>query len=359
MGLLTIALTLLGWSSVPLFLRDFTKDIDAWTANGWRYGFSALIWLPLLLVGMRRGTLSPGLFRAAIVPSIFNILGQACFAWAPYFIKPGLMTFGLRTQILFVAVGAYVLFPSERRVLRSGVFIFALVSVFAGAMGTLLLTASAAAPHTAADPVTPTLFGLVLTDAQATLFGGGLSVLSGSLFAGYALSIKKYMHGVHPVTAFAAICQYTGVGMLILMFALAKNFGGDVRHLPSDRLLLLALSAIIGIALGHVFYYISIARLGIALSSGIIQLQPLIVAVASTYLLRSRFQEHLGASQWMCGFAAVGGAILMLLVQKRVNEAERGGRSNRFRASRCVPVPSHRCRRCRHKSGERFGRTWS
>lgn len=322
MGLLTIALTLLGWSSVPLFLRDFTKDIDAWTANGWRYGFSALIWLPVLMIGARRGTLSKGLFRAAIVPSIFNILGQACFAWAPYFIKPGLMTFGLRTQILFVAVGAYMMFPSERRVLRSGVFIFSLVSVFVGAMGTLLLTAAEAGPHTASDPVTPTLLGYVLTDAQATLFGGALAVVSGALYAGYALSVKKYMQGVHPVTAFAAICQYTGIGMLVLMFPLARNAGMDVLGLSWDRLAMLALSAIIGIALGHVFYYISIARLGIALSSGIIQLQPLIVAVASTYLLRARFQEELGLSQWLCGFAAVGGAILMLLVQKRVNETK-------------------------------------
>ncbi len=318
LGLLTIFLTLLGWSSVPLFLRDFAREIDAWTANGWRYGFSALLWLPAIAIFTRRATLPPGIWRAAIVPSLFNVAGQACFAWVPYFIKPGLMTFGLRTQILFVAVGAYLLFPSERRVLRSGVFLFAIVSVFAGAVGTMLL----APPDAASDAAVavPELFGRTLTHVQATYFGGFLAVLSGALFAGYALAIRRYMHGVNPVAAFATICQYTGAAMVVLMLILAPRAGADLLELSHDRIALVALSAIVGIALGHVFYYISIARLGVALSSGIVQLQPIIVAVASTYFFQTRFQEHLTQSQWLCGFAAVGGAVLMLLAQRRIND---------------------------------------
>lgn len=316
LGLLTILLTLLGWSSVPLFLRDFAREIDAWTANGWRYGFSAILWIPAIIYFHQRRTLPAGIWRAAVVPTIFNVVGQACFAWVPYFIKPGLMTFGLRTQILFVAIGAYLLFPSERRVLQSRIFLFALLSVFVGAVGTMLL----APPDlsASADVRTPTILGHTLSHSQATYFGGTLAVLSGALFAGYALSIRRYMHGVNPVAAFSVICQYTGIAMIALMLLFAPDAGMRLLDLTPDRLGLVALSAIVGIALGHVFYYISIARLGVALSSGIVQLQPILVAVASTYLLESRFQEHLTESQWLCGFAAVAGATLMLVVQKRI-----------------------------------------
>jgi drug/metabolite transporter (DMT)-like permease len=318
MGLVTLVMTLLGWSSIPLFLKYFSSDMDAWAANGWRYGFSALLWLPVLVAGFLRGTLPVNLWRAAIVPSIFNVTGQAAFAWAPYFIDPGLMTFGLRTQIIFVAVGAYLLFPNERRVLRSPAFLGAMAVVFAGAMGTLLLARGHADAAHAAAAATPDLFGHHLTPLQATAFGVVLSVGSGALFAGYALAVRHYMHGMHPVTAFAAICQFTGLGLVALMLPMSHGAGAYVIHLPGDKLGLLALSAIIGIALGHVFYYTSIARLGVAVSSGVIQLQPIIVAVASYFI----FHEVLSAVQWMCGVAAVGAAMVMLAVQHRLGSAD-------------------------------------
>lgn len=317
MGLVTLFMTLLGWSSIPLFLKFFSTDMDAWAANGWRYGFSALLWLPVLVVGFMRGTLPKDLWKAAVVPSIFNVTGQAAFAWAPYFIEPGLMTFGLRTQIIFVAVGAYMLFPNERPVLRSRAFLGALGVVFAGAMGTLLLARGHADAAQAAAATTPDLFGHHLTRVQARAFGIVLSVGSGALFAGYALAVRQYMHGMHPVTAFAAICQYTGIGLVALMLPMSHGAGGYVIHLPSDKLGLLALSAVIGIALGHVFYYTSIARLGVAMSSGVIQLQPIIVAVGSYFL----FGEVLSRGQWLCGVAAVGAAMVMLGVQHRLGSA--------------------------------------
>ena len=118
-GILTIVLTLLGWASVPLFLRHFADSIDAWTSNGWRYGFSALLWAPVLVIGFCRRRLPAGLWRAAIVPSIVNCAGQVTFVVAHYKIDPGLITFGLRSQMVFVAVGAYLLFPIERPIIRS------------------------------------------------------------------------------------------------------------------------------------------------------------------------------------------------------------------------------------------------
>ena len=293
-GVACVTLTLLGWSSVPLFLRYFAPYIDAWTANGWRYGISALFWAPLLLVVARGKGLPPGLWRAAMLPSLFNCLGQVCFAWAPYYIKPGLLTFLLRLQILFVAAGAFLLFPSERPVMRTSRYRLGLVVVFLGSCGTVLLR----------DEL----------PRGGTAFGVLLGILSGLLYGGYGLSVRRNMQGVHPVTAFAAISQYTAIGMLGLMLLFGRDYGAGAWALTRFQFALLVVSAFIGIALGHVFYYVAIGRLGIAVSSGIIQLQPFFTGVASYFL----FEERLTVAQWFSGLAAVCGAMLMLSTRRTV-----------------------------------------
>ncbi|HYE03628.1 MAG TPA: DMT family transporter, partial [Phycisphaerales bacterium] len=283
-GLITVLLTLAGWSSVPLFLRHLAQYVDFWTSNGWRYGFAALLWAPVVVLGVCRRTIPRSVWAAAVLPAVFNTLGQAAFAWAHYKIDPGLLTFGLRTQIAFVAVGAFALFPSERRVIRSPAFLGGVLLVFLGASGTILLGR------------TP--------PRGATGFGVALAVASGALFAAYALSVRRFMHGVHPVRAFAVISLYTALGMVAPMLVMGERGGAVVLGLGAREIALLLVSAVIGISLGHVFYYISIARLGVAVTSGVIQLQPFLVASASYWL----YGERLTRLQWASGSVAVAGA---------------------------------------------------
>ncbi len=303
-GTLTVILTLIGWSSIPLFLRYFSEQIDAWTSNGWRYGFSALLLAPVLILGWLYGRLPRGLWRAAIVPSIVNSVGQVTFTWAHYKIDPGLLSFGLRSQILFAAVGAYIMFAGERRVIRSPVYLAGLVAVLVGTTGAVLM---------GEDPI---------EGAQAE--GIMLSLASGALFAGYALAVRKYMSSYGAVIAFAAISQYTAAAMIVLMLVLGRHKGLEVIEMSSADIALLLISAVIGIALGHVFYYMSIARLGVAVSSGVLQLHPFGVAIASYYV----FKEHLTTPQWVAGGIAVVGAGLMLgaqglVARRRQREAAR------------------------------------
>ena len=298
-GTLTIVLTLVGWSSVPLFLRHFVDLIDPWTSNGWRYGFSALLWAPVLVIGLLSGRLRPGLWRAAIVPSIVNAIGQVTFVCAHYQIEPGLLSFGLRSQIIFAAVGAYLLFPDERRVIRSWSYVLGVIVVLVGTSGALLR-------------------GRERPDAAATL-GILLAIASGLLFALYALAVRRYMRDTNSVVAFAVISQYTAAAMVVLMLLFGRRSGVEAIELERSEFLLLLLSAVIGIALGHVLYYMSIARLGVAISAGVLQLHPFVVAVASLFL----FAEVLTTAQWISGGVAVAGAILMLSVQGRVGRINR------------------------------------
>lgn len=294
-GLVMVVMTLIGWSSVPLFIKHFASHIDVWTSNGWRYGFSALLWLPVLIWGLRRNSLPSGIWKRALVPSVFNSIGQVAFAWAHYKIDPGLLTFALRTQIVFVAIGAAILFIPERRIIRSRGFIIGILLVLGGTMTTVALDDG---------------FG-----QQATMFGIILALVSGICFAGYALSVRHYMHGTHPLVAFSVISQYTAAAMLGLMFAIGERQGLLVLAMPPPQIALLLLSAIIGIALGHVFYYASIGRLGVAVSSGVIQLQPVLVSAASVFLFPD---AALSSVQWGTGLIAVAGAGTILYMQHRL-----------------------------------------
>lgn len=300
-GVVMVLMTLVGWSSVPLFIKHFASYIDVWTSNGWRYGFSALLWLPVLIWGVSRKSLPRGIWRRALVPSVFNSVGQVAFAWAHYKIDPGLLTFALRVQIVFVAVGAAILFVPERRVIRSGGFLLGLILVAGGTMATVGLDEG---------------FG-----KQATMLGVIMALVSGACFAGYALSVRHYMQGTHPLVAFSVISQYTAAAMVGLMLGLGERRGLMVLAMPDPQIALLLLSAVIGIALGHVFYYASIGRLGVAVSSGVIQLQPVLVAAASVFLFPD---EKLAPAQWGTGLIAVAGAGTILYVQHRLRAADKG-----------------------------------
>ncbi len=294
LGTAMIVLTLAGWTSIPLFLRHFAHlKLDPWAVNGWRYAFSALMWLPVLVWHASRGSTPKGLWKAALWPSVFNAIAQVCFGLAPYYIDPGLMTFSLRLQVIFLMFGAAVFFPSERRVVRSPLFIAGIGLLLVGTTLTLMFKPGG------------------LGEAK-TEWGVALAIAAGFLYAAYALCVRKFMHGIPALTAFSAVSQYTGVALFATMFFVSPDHGESLLHLPSNLLVQLALSAIIGIGIGHTLYYASIQKLGLAVSSGVVQLQPVTVSIGAMIL----FGEKLTGLQWITGTAAICGAVLMLVAQQ-------------------------------------------
>jgi len=298
-GTLTILITLAGWTVTPLFIEYFTADIDIWTSNGWRYSFAALCWLPLLVGLKLRGKMPAGLWKAALVPALINSAAQVAFTMSFYEIDPALVAFGLRSQMVFTALGAFLLFPAERALIRSPVFIAGLLAVIVRTGWTLLGKA------------------LAQTDSAletVSVFGGVLALAAGAGFACYALAVRKCMNHLGSMVSFAAISQITAGAQLVLMFIFAERHGAGALDLPAPKFGLLLLSAVIGIALGHVFYYISIKRLGVTVSTGVIQLQPFTVAALSYWY----FSEQLSTDQWITGTVAVLGAVAMLVAQQRI-----------------------------------------
>jgi drug/metabolite transporter (DMT)-like permease len=310
-GILAAALTLAGWSITPVFIGTLTEHIDALTSNGWRYGLAALTWLPLLLIARRRGTLPPGLMKRALIPAAINAAAQTVFTQAFYLIDPTLLVIALRMQIVAAAIGAAIMFPGERAVIRTPMFLTGATLATLGIVGVLVLR-----------------LGQVEVEASwKVVLGVSLAVLAGMGYGGYALSVRRCMHGVSSPLAFAAIAQPTAIVMVLSMLAFSPTHGFEVPFLPLGVIAILVLSTYTGIAGTHVFYYIAIKRLGVAVSTAVLQLQPFTVGIISYFVMG----EVLTLPQWACGLIAAGGAAMAIWAQhlkrrKPIPEDHKGGR---------------------------------
>lgn len=291
-GIFCILGTLMGWASVFLFLKFLSNEIDPWTANGWRYGLSALLWLPVLLMGLARKNLPAGLWKRAIVPAAINCVAQVMYAMAPYYIGAGFAAFLVRVSVVSSLGGAFLLFSDERILLRSPKFWIGLAGVVLGSCGTIYY--SDASFHGGA------VIGIVCGAASGLLYGC------------YSVSVRYFMRGVPSLTAFAAICLYTAAGLFIPMLIFGREHGLAVRHLSGFTWTMLLLSAFLGIAMGHVLYYSAIARLGVAVSNGILQVAPFLTAIGSLFI----FDEQLSRGQWLCGAILFIGAVLLLIAEQ-------------------------------------------
>ncbi|MCG8408582.1 MAG: DMT family transporter [Phycisphaerales bacterium] len=292
-GIICVTITLLGWSSVLLFLRHLHTEIDGWTANGWRYGMCALVLLPMVLAKQAQGQVQASIWWRAIVPAVFNCFGQVCFGFSVYYIEPGLAGFLLRVALISSTLGAFVLFADERPLLRSPIFWGGMFLVAAGSVGTVAL---------GIHPI-----------QGATARGVLLGAAAGAFFGLYGVSVRYWMRGVPSVLSFAAISNYTALVMVGLMLCYSETQGGAVFDLSPMNLTFLVLSAFLGIAIGHIAYYASIARLGVAVASAVVQLAPFIGGAASVFV----FGEILTLGQWGSGLIMLVGSALLLCAERR------------------------------------------
>ena len=288
-AVVSLFVSILFWAAVPLFLRSFIHDIDAWTANGFRYPFSALLLLLPLGIFHRRGEVKPWMYRSAVVPSLINLCGQTLWAWAPYYLEPAMLMFLTRASIVFAIIFSFLIFPDERPLIHSIIFWFGLFLSVSGFVGMNWLS------------------GKPLSGGSLT---GLLLVLGNGIFLGlYGVSVRYSMRGAQPWISFPIICLYTSLGVLPIMFL----FGEPSRLglLPFSEWGMLALSSVIGIGLAHVFFYYAIEYLGVSITNGCHLTGPFLTAVGS-YII---FGEVFTLGQWLSGILILAGAFWLLKAQ--------------------------------------------
>ncbi|HOX86215.1 MAG TPA: DMT family transporter [bacterium] len=282
--------SVLCWGSVPLLLKYFTAYIDAWTANGVRYPFAALLLLPWLIREYRAGRLPAAFWRLALLPAFFNLSSQILWAWTPYFVDPGLISFLVRLSTLWAVVGSFILFVDERPIIRQphfwGGLLFAL-------LGFVLMVAGGSEALGSGKKI-----GIVLV------------VLCSLLSAAYQLMVRRYLSAVDARTAYGMVAALTAAGLLVLMFAVGQP--QQVTNMPPGPFLLLMLSGIVGLIIAHIFFYTALRHFGVAVTSSVNLLSALITATASRFL----FAEQLSPVQWLAGLFLLGGCLLLAIAPR-------------------------------------------
>jgi drug/metabolite transporter (DMT)-like permease len=301
-GTLALAANVVFWGCTPVLLKELTGHVeDGWTANGLRYPLAAVLYWPVLFSGWRSGRLDRRLLGRAMVPASLAMAGQIFWALSPYYVGAITMGFLIKGAVVWGIVGAMVLFPEERPLLRSKRFYGGLALAAAG------VVALSVAQGALEDRVT----GL-----------GVLFLLACSLFFGlYGVSVRYTMSGVHPLLAFAVVSQCVAAGTLTLMVLWGDP--GAALDLPPEGWALVAASSLLGIATSHVFYYVALLRLGASLATSMHLVGPFVTLAAASIFLG----ESMGAFEWGAGLVLIAGGGLLLAAQEklRLPAAGRGG----------------------------------
>jgi len=271
---------------MPVILKYFTDYIDGWTANGVRYGFAAILFVPVLLF---HGKSMPGgrsIWKAAIVPSVINVTGQVGWAWSPYYNDATVVSFVIRCAFPFSIIFGFWFLRRERALAGSlGFWVGAAVTV----LGVILMY-SGGLDHGGSSP-----FGLFLLVSTSACWGL------------YSVSVGYYMSGYPSLLAFSVICIYTAPGLVVLMLLFGDyNALGDFSPF---RWFMLLVSGILGISIGHVLMYKIIKVLGpIAMEAGhsLLPLGSLIFAAAF-------LGERMSGSQWVGGSLLIVGSLGIII----------------------------------------------
>ncbi len=283
---------ILCWAAVPVLLRYLTGTLDAWTANGFRYPLSSVLYWPILIIARRSGNLDRQTLLRCIVPSFFALGGQVFWALAPYYLPAGAISFFIRFSLVFAFAGAMILFPDERKLLGRPTFYFGLALLLGGF---ILMSVSK-----------------VQFDADVTPKGIVIILLCGGFFGFYGVSVRYFLRGIHPLVGFGVVSHYVSIGTLIAMFA-----RGDYRQLLSvstpDWGLLIG-SSVLGIALGHYFLYSAVSRLGAAITAGAQTLTPFPTMLLAGWFLH----ETMTGLDWIAGLTMVLGAAVLFAAQNQI-----------------------------------------
>jgi len=261
---------------------------DGYTTNLVRYPISTVVYVPLIVLAVRRGGLGR-FWVTALVPAVVNVIGQTLFAWGPYYVSAGMMAFLVRISIVWSILGAFWLFPDERPLARSGRF---WVGAGLAIAGFALMS------------------GVGLTRGQFGAVGVVIVLLCSVFWGLYDVSVRYTMGRLHPLVVFGVIGNYSSLG-LILLAPLGQP--ASVRALSGVDLALLIASAFIGITAAHGMYYVALQRLGVAVSALTLMLTPFISLLSAWLFLGEQFS----LLEWAGGIVLLAGATIALRSRQR------------------------------------------
>lgn len=269
------------WSVAPLMIRATREHYSVLFQTFARYLASLAILWPVLLASSgsgqaRRNLLAilPLLPRILVI-ALVNYAFQTTYTVAFYTLLPGFAALVNQSGVLFAVALALLVFPDERRTLRSRSFQAGLVAAVAGVLVTIFAGGGTAG-------------GVVAAGEGGTLLLGVLSMMASAFsWALLGTLVKKWLHDVNPLFALSAV--FTIVTPLFLLTDVIVSGGLALPRAPAGVWAVLVLSGLIGVGLGHSLYYSAVGVIGVTVSSSLSLLVPLLAGLMSFFVFGERF----------------------------------------------------------------------
>ena len=298
-GITALAVVLAAWSLSSVFVKYLIREgYDAHTQNFYRYVAGTLAVLPFLVQRVRRDGVKLGrrLLLLLLLPMLPNLSHQISWTVSLNWINPGLAAFLNKSSVLFAALLAFLLYPDERWLFRSGRFVTGLVLTVLGTVGLALMRGD-------------------LRNMQANV-GVGLVLVAALSWALYSVAAKKPTAAVGPTVAFGVVGIYT----TIACFFVALQWGDLSRwnRVPWHVNAIMIGSGILCIGVAHTLYYYAMRVLTVSVCATMLLTTPLGTLLISRWL----FHEQMTSGQLISAVLLMAGGFLTLLAKKDQTPSE-------------------------------------
>src|SRR5213078_1169185 len=268
-GYSAVFATVFIWSVPSLFMIYLNRYYDPWAQNFYRYLVACIAIAPLLLYQMSRGgpRIDMHAVKLCLLPCLPNVVHQVTQVMALFYMGPGVYAIFTRASVIFTALLALVFFPEERHVIRQWQFQLGTGLGLSGAFGVVWFQPGWKSGHIAV----PGLF---------------IAFTATFCWALYGVLIKRPSARLGSIRSFGIVSFITSALLLPLTFAFGKI--GTPLHAGSQVNFILIISAVSCITLAHVFYYVAIREIGVALAQSLQLLCPAGAMALSAWIYGER-----------------------------------------------------------------------
>ncbi len=291
-AMMALATGAIGWGMAPVFIRGISDAYDPYTQTLVRYG-SATMLLIVISRSFYHEEFGAVLrqWKPIFAVSMLNVLQQCAWVNACYHAAT-MSQIITKLSVVFVIILSFYIFQEERNVIKSRLF---LAGTLLSLLGVILVLCK--------DPgsLTPQL------DLPTAL-----ALFVAVCWAGYSVWCKHIVTDCHPVPMFTLAAIYTTVafGILSVVFGRPSTLIGAGIGVTA----IAVVSGIICIAVSHPCYHYAQKRLGSAMCSSLLLLNPLV-----TYGLALLFweDERLIATQGIGAGCLLAGSMLVVWAGRR------------------------------------------
>jgi len=300
-GYSAVFATVFIWSVPSLFMFYLNRYYDPWAQNFYRYSVACIAIAPFLFYQIRSGgpPINMHAVKLCLLPCLPNVVHQVTQVMALFYIGPGVYTIFTRASVIFTALLALAFFPEERVVIRQWQFQVGTLLGLIGAFGVIWFQANTNS-H----------------DQHIALPGLLISFTATFCWALYGVLIKRPSAELGSIRSFGLVSFITSA----LLFPLTLAFGkiGAPLHAGVNANLVLIISAVSCITLAHIFYYVAIREIGVALSQSLQLLCPAIAMALSAWIYGERLTH---AQLWSAGILLIGAFLAMRVKPVDTTEA--------------------------------------